>query len=452
WDRELGKIQIEASHVDKETFYTSMYHAFLAPNVYQDLTKEYRGFDQNVHQAKGFTNYAVFSLWDTYRATHPLFSLIQSQRDSDMVNSLLAHYDQSVDHLLPVWTLPGNETWCMIGYHAVPVIVDGILKGVKGIDPVRAYNAIKTTAMNPDYDSVAAYDKLGWVPFDKENESVSKTLEYAYDDFCVAQMAKHLGKTDDYNYFMRRAASYKNLWSSTNSLMRGRDSHGQWRTPFDPHLYEEKGDFTEGTSWQYTWYVPQDVPGLISLFGGKEPFIQKLDSLFTFRANDSKGLDDIQGRIGEYWHGNEPSHHIIYLYSYAGQPWKAAQRLHEVMKTQYGNKPNSLSGNDDCGQMSAWYIFTALGFYPVCPSSDYYVIGSPAVKQAVMHLSNGKKFTMTAENLTDNNIYIQSVRLNGKNWDSPYLPYRELKNGGTLVFTMGAQPNKDWGSHSPMPN
>jgi len=455
WDHELARIEVDAPQEDKETFYTSMYHAFLAPNIYQDRTREYRGLDQNIHVAEGFTNYTIFSLWDTYRATHPLFALIQSRRDSDMINSLLAHYDQSVDHLLPIWSLQGNETWCMVGYHAVPVIVDGLLKGVKGVNVEHAYEAIKTTAMNPDYDSVATYAKLGWVPFDQEDESVSKTLEYAYDDFCVAQMAKSLGKKADYDYFMKRAGNYKNIYDPSIGLARGRDSHGNWQTPFDAHFYDDNSRsnvFTEGTSWQYSWYVPQDVPGLISIFGGRDEFAKKLDSLFTFQeANKSAGVDDIQGRIGEYWHGNEPSHHIIYLYSYAGQPWKAAQRLHEVLKTQYGNKPNSLSGNDDCGQMSAWYIFTALGFYPVCPTSDYYVIGSPAVKRAVMRLSNGKTFTMTADGLSDQNIYIQSVRLNGKDWNRPFLPYNELKNGGTLAFTMGPQPNKTWGTDAKIP-
>jgi predicted alpha-1,2-mannosidase len=440
WNRELGKIRIEGSRGEKETFYTSMYHLFLAPNVYQDVTGEYRGLDHNVHRADGWTNYAIFSLWDTYRAAHPLFALIQAERDADMINSMLAHYDQSVERLLPVWSLQGNETWCMIGYHAVPVIVDAYLKGVKGFDAARAYEAIRTTAMNPNYDNVAVYAKLGWVPFDKENESVSKTLEYAYDDYCVAQMAKSLGKTDDYEYFMKRAGSYKNLFDPSWNLMRGRDSEGRWRAPFDPHRYVEGGDITEGTSWQYTWYVPHDVPGLIALMGGKERFVRKLDSLFVSRAEESKGVDDIQGRIGEYWHGNEPSHHIAFLYCYAGQPWKTQKLVREIMRTQYGNGPNSLSGNDDCGQMSAWYIFNAMGFYPVCPGSDEYVIGSPGVKKAVMNLSNGKTFTMIAEKLSDRNVYIQSVVLNGKKWNAPFLPYDELKNGGTIVFTMGPRP------------
>lgn len=457
WDKELSKIQIAGSPEQKETFYTSLYHAFIAPNLYEDVNGSYRGFDQNIHPAKNFTAYTVFSLWDTFRAEHPLLTLIQEKRDSDMINSMLAHFDQSVDHLLPVWELQGNETWCMIGYHAVPVIVDGYLKGVKGFNAEHAYDAIKTTAMNPDYDSVARYAKLGWAPCDKEDESLSKTLEYAYDDWCVAQMAKALGKTKDYQYFMKRSESYKNIYDPTIGWMRPKDSHGNWRTPFDAHLFgggPQLDDVTEGTSSEYSWFVPQDVPGLIQLMGGKEKFIAKLDSLFNTKPGkgftDSLSADDLRGCIGEYWHGNEPSHHVIYLYSCAGQPWKTAKLLHQVVTTQYGNRPDSLCGNDDCGQMSAWYIFTCLGFYPVCPASDYYVIGAPQVPQAVMHLSNGGKITMTAKNLSDENIYVQSVKVNGKNWDSPFLPYKNLKNGGTLEFTMGAKPSQ-WGTQAALP-
>jgi predicted alpha-1,2-mannosidase len=448
WETELNRIHIEGSQWDKQTFYTAMYHCFNTPNLYQDVTGEYSGLDHNAHAAKDFTNYAVYSLWDTYRAEHPLFTLIQADRDADMINSMLAHYDQSVEHLLPIWALPGNEDWCMIGYHAVPVIVDAYMKGVKGFDAERAYQAVKTTAMNPHYDGVAIYDKLGWVPFDKENESVSKTLEYAYDDYCVAQMAKALGKTDDYNYFMRRAGSYKNTFDPSTGWMRGKDSNGKWRTPFNPHNYGDNGDFTEGTSTQYSWYVPHDVPGLIALMGGKEKFAGKLDELF---GSNTDGPSDIQGRVGEYWHGNEPSHHIIYLYCYAGQPWKAQQRVHQVIKSQYGTKPDSLSGNDDCGQMSAWYIFSALGFYPVCPGANYYVIGSPVIPRAEVHLSNGKTLTMVAKDLSDKNVYVQSLTVNGKVWTSPYLPYGEIKDGGELVFTMGAEPNKQWGVEGTVP-
>jgi predicted alpha-1,2-mannosidase len=452
WNRELGKIEIEGSATDMETFYTSLYHAFLAPSLFEDVTQEYRGLDQNLHRADSFTNYAVFSLWDTYRATHPLFALIQPERDADMINSMLAHYDQSVEHLLPVWSLQANETWCMIGYHAVPVIVDAYMKGVRGFDPLRAYEAIKTTARNPNYDNVATYAKLGWVPFDKENESVSKTLEYAYDDYCVAVMAKALGQHADYDEFTKRAGSYRNLFDRTHGLMRGRDSAGTWRTPFDPHRYVEGGDFTEGTSWQYSWYVPHDVPGLIELLGGKERFTQKLDSLFVVTAGDSmQGVDDIQGRIGEYWHGNEPSHHIAYLYPYADQPWKTQKLVHEIVRTQYGNRPNSLCGNDDCGQMAAWYLFSVMGFYPVCPGSNVYVIGSPALRKAVLHLSNGRTFTMTAHGLSDENVYVQSVRLNGAVWEKPYLAYDALRDGGTVEFRLGPRPNRAWGRKEPIP-
>lgn len=454
WDHELARIQVDGTEEEKETFYTSVYHAFLAPNLYEDVTHEYRGLDQNTHLAQGFTNYTVFSLWDTYRATHPLFALIQAPRDADMINSLLAHYDQSVEHMLPIWSLQANETWCMIGYHAVPVIADAFAKGVKGFNPMRAYEAMKTTAINPHYDSVATYAKLGWVPFDKENESVSKTLEYAYDDYCIAQMAKALGKKDDVAYFTKRAGSYRNVFDPSVGLMRGKDSSGHWHSPFNPHSYDQSAgvnDFTEGTSWQYSWYVPHDVPGLIQLMGGPEKFSQKLDSLFTFKdADQDKGVSDIQGRIGEYWHGNEPSHHVIYLYSYAGQPWKAAERLRQVVTTFYGNKPNSLSGNDDCGQMSAWYIFTRLGFYPVCPASDYYVIGAPQLKKAALHLSNGKTFTMTAENLSDENKYVQSVKVNGKALDQPFLRCAQVENGGSITFRMGPKPSV-WGTNPQTP-
>ncbi len=443
WNRELSKIQIEGSQTDRETFYTSMYHALLAPNVYEDVNDEYRGLDDQIHPADAFTNYTVFSLWDIFRAECPLFTLIESARDGDMVNSLLAFYDQNPRHMLPIWPLQANETFCMIGYHAVPVIVDGYFKDVKGFDAERAYEACKTTAMNLNYSGLAAYAKLGWVPCDKYGESVSKTLEYAYDDWCIAQMAKALGKHDDYGYFMKRASGFTNLFDSSTGVMRPKDSHGNWRSPFDPHHWTmgSGGDYTEETAWQNTWFVPQYVPGLIALMGGKKKFIQELDSFFSFGGRP----------LGEYDPGNEPDQQAMYLYCYAGEPWKAAKLLHQTMNTKYGNQPGSLPGNDDCGQISAWYVLTVLGFYSVCPASDYYVIGSPGVKKAVMHLSNGKTFTMTAQNLSDENIYVQSVRLNGKDWDNPFLPYNQLKNEGTLDFMMGDKPSQ-WGTNPDVPN
>ncbi len=445
WNKELNKMTIEGSVEDKETFYTSLYHAFLTPTIYEDCNGEYRGFDKNIHKSENFTNYTVFSLWDTYRATHPLFNLLQASRNEDMVKTMLTHYDQSVDKLLPEWDFYNNETWCMIGYHAVSVISDAYLKGLNNFNYERAYDAIKTTALNPDYDHVKTYSKIGYVPCDLENESVSKTLEYAYDDYCVAQMAKKLGKNDDYKIFMKRAMSYKKLFDPETKFMRGKDSKGKWRTPFDPKSYQSSGDFTEATSWQYTWYVPQDVQGLINLMGGDSVFIAKLDELFSSSSYDNEeGTEDIHGIIGQYWHGNEPSHHIAYLYDYAGQPWKTQKLIHRIMKTQYGNKPNSLCGNDDCGQMSAWYVFNIMGFYPVCPVNDEYVIGSPCAKEAEMHLSNGKCVTMFAENYSDTNIYIQSMTLNGKDWNKTFIPYDEIKNGAEIKYVMGSEPNKKW--------
>ena len=407
------------------------------------MNGEYRGFDQNVHRAETFTDYTIFSLWDTYRAVHPLFNLVQADRNTDMVKSLMAHYDQSVDHLLPIWTFYSNETWCMIGYHAVSVIADAYLKGNRNFDAENAFRAMKTTATNPDYDHLTTFDTLGYVPYDLENESVSKTLEYAYDDYCIAQMAKSLGKTSEYDYFMKRATSYKNLFDPVTKFMRGKDSKGKWHTPFNPGDYMNSSDFTEATSWQYTWYVPQDVQGLINLMGGRKQFIAKLDSLFL---TPSKGVEDIHGIIGQYWHGNEPSQQIAYYFNYAGQPWKTQYRIHQIMKTQYGNKPNSLCGNDDCGQMSAWYLFNVLGFYPVCPVNDQYVIGSPCAKEATVNLSNGKKIEMKAINYSEKNIYIQSMTLNGKKWNKTYIPFNELINGGVIIYHMEAKPNKNWGT------
>ena len=449
WNTEMQKMTIEGTQEEKETFYTSLYHCLLTPTIYQDVNGEYRGLDQNIHKAKGFTNYAIFSLWDTYRAVHPLFNLIQPERNADMINSMLAHYDQSVEHLLPVWSLNNNETWCMIGYHAVPVIADAIMQGIKGFDYERAYQACKNTAMNKHYDSVAEYAKIGYVPFDHENESVSKTLEYAFDDYCIAQIAKKLGKKNDYQYFLKRSTAYKNIFDPSTKLMRGKDSMGNWRTPFEPHGYIDdmmKRDITEGTNWQYSWYVPHDVNGLIALHGGKEKFAIKLDTLFMEQKNGEKekGSEDILGRFGEYWHGNEPAHHVAYLYDFAGMPWKTQKLIREIMETQYGNKTNSLCGNDDCGQMSAWYLFNTMGFYPVAPSSNQYIIGSPCAKKVVMKLGNGKTFTTIAENFSKENIYIQSLTLNGKKWDSYIIPVEEIKSGGELTFVMGNHPNKSW--------
>lgn len=446
WDAELAKLQlVEGSDEAKETFYTALYHCFMAPTLYQDANGEYRGLDREVHQAEGFVNHTVFSLWDTFRATHPLFCLIQPERNVDMINSMLAHYDQSADGMLPIWSLQSGETWCMIGYHSVPVIVDAMVKGLEGFDRDRAYEAVMATATHPEYDGITAYEELGYVPFDLENESVSKTLEYAYDDYCVARMAALFGKKEDQARFEKRAASYKNLYDPATGLMRGKDSSGKWREPFNPHEYVHMGDFTEGTSWQYTWHVQQDVEGLAGLMGGPEAFVKKLDELFSFHDDETSDMEDVQGRIGQYWHGNEPAHHVLYMYPVVGQAWKGQEKIRHILKTQYGNQPNALTGNDDCGQMSAWYLFSSLGFYPMCPGSDDYVFGSPSVEHAVMDLGKGAKLDIRAENQSDENVYVQSIEVNGKPWTSPRLPYAEIKGGGTIVYRMGPKPSR-WGS------
>ena len=447
WEQELSKYQVTADQKSKETFYTSAYHAALHPFIFQDADGSFRGLDKNIEKAEGFTNYTTFSLWDTYRALHPWFNLVHQDINADIANSMLAHYDKSVEKLLPFWSFYGNETWCMIGYHATSVLADMIVKGVKGFDYERAYEAMKTTAMNEHYDCLPEYRQYGYVPFDKEAESVSKTLEYAYDDFCIAQAAKALGKTDDYNYFLNRSLSYQTLIDPETKYMRGKDSQGNWRTPFSPIAYQGPGsvngwgDITEGFTMQYTWYVPHDVQGYINL-AGKKLFLQRLDELFTVELpEDIPGAHDIQGRIGGYWHGNEPCHHIAYLYNYLGQPWKCQKWIREIVDRFYGNEPGSLSGNDDCGQMSAWYMFNCAGFYPVAPSSNFYNIGSPCVEGLTITMSNGNKIEMTTENWSKENVYVKELYVNGEKYDKSYLPYEIVEKGVKLHFVMSDRPN-----------
>ena len=452
WAKELRRFKIKGTEEQMRTFYTSVYHASLHPFVFEDIDGKYRGLDSNIHPAKDFTNYTVFSLWDTYRAHHPLLNLIHPDRNANMINSMLAHYDQSVENMLPIWSFYGNETWCMIGYHAVSVISDAIVKDIKGFDYERAFEAMKTTAMNPNYDRLPEYRNMGWVPFDKEPESVSKTLEYAYDDYCIAMAAQKLGKENDYNYFLNRSLSYQNLIDPETKFMRGRDSQGNWRTPFEPIAYTGPGsvhgwgDITEGFTYQYTWYVPQDVQGYINEMG-QELFTQRLDSMFTMELpDDIPGAHDIQGRIGAYWHGNEPCHQIIYLYNYLKQPWKAQEKIRYILDNLYGDKPDALSGNDDCGQMSAWYIFNSMGFYPTCPSSNIYAIGSPGLEFIEMTLGNGKKVTVTTENYSKENVYIQAMYINGQPYNKTYITFDTIKNGAEIKFVLGNKPNQSWGT------
>jgi len=447
WNSELAHFEAEGNTEQKTTFYTSVYHTFLHPFIFEDIDGKFRGLDKNIETANGFTNYTVFSLWDTYRALHPLFNLVQRNVNADIINSMLVHYDKSVEHMLPIWSFYGNETWCMIGYHAVSVIGDAIAKDVKGFDYERAYEAAKKTAMNPHYDCLPEYTSLGWVPFDKERESVSKSLEYAYDDYCIAQAAKKLKKTDDYHYFLNRSLSYQNLIDPKTKYMRGRDSKGEWRTPFSPIMYTGPGsvngwgDITEGFTMQYTWYVPHDVQGLINETGIKT-FESRLDSMFTIVLPDEiPGAYDIQGRIGAYWHGNEPCHQIIYLYNYLKKPWKCQKWIRQVSDSFYGNTPGSLSGNDDCGQMSAWFIFNSMGFYPVAPSSNIYNIGSPTMEGMIMTLSNGKQVKVRTQNWSKKNVYIQKMYLNGKEYNKSFITYDNICNGANILFIMSKNPN-----------
>ena len=448
WRKELIKIKIEASDNNlKETFYTALYHTMLAPNLFSDLNGNFKGADSLVHNAKSYNQYTVFSLWDTFRAEHPLFTIIEKNLVNDFIKSMLAHYEEA--GLLPVWELEGNETNTMIGYHAVPVIADAILKGFHGFNINEAYEAMKKSAMQ-DHFGLKYYKKLGYVPADKENESVSKTLEYSYDDWCIAQISRLLHKKNDYKLFMNRAGNYKNLFDPSTKFMRGKESNGNWIKNFDPRYSNHRNDvYTEGDAWQWNWFVPQDVNGLIKLMGGNENFTQKLDSLFNQSPviEGSNASPDISGMIGQYAQGNEPSHHIAYLYNYAGKPWKTQEIVRKICETLYTDSTNGLCGNDDCGQMSAWFVFSSLGFYPVNPADGIYVIGSPMFNKVSINVGKGKYFTVIAKNASKENKYIQSAKLNGKKLDRTYIYHREIMNGGNLIFTMGNKPNKKWGSN-----
>jgi len=448
WNEALEQIQVKSPNDTlKNIFYTALYHTKLAPVVFSDVQGKYKGADSLVHEAEGYTRYSIFSLWDTFRAANPLFTVVEGDRVNAMVRSLLSHYRQH--GLLPVWELVGNETNTMTGYHAVPVIADAYLKGYRDYDVEEAYAAMKKSAMQ-DIRGVSFYKKYGFIPADLENESVTKNLEYAYDDWCIARVAKDLGKTEDYNYFMKRAQSYQLLFDSATGFMRGRKVDGSWTTPFDPKYssHRENTDYTEGNAWQHSWFVPQDVQGLINLHGGQAAFIKKLDALFneSSEITCANTSPDISGLIGQYAHGNEPSHHIAYLYNYAGAPWKTQQMVRQIMKTMYKATPDGISGNEDCGQMSAWYVFSAMGLYPVNPASGVYVIGSPLFEEVSIKVSDGKHFRVTAAGVSDQNLYIQSASLNGKPLNRSYITHAEVMAGGDLKLVMGPTPNKAWAS------
>jgi predicted alpha-1,2-mannosidase len=444
WDKALAVIDVDAPKATRTMFYTALYHAMLSPTLSMDVNGQYRGPDHAVHQAAGFDFYSTWSLWDVYRAQQPLMVLLNPRRSTDFIRSLIAAREASPFGILPVWAYQGLETWCMIGYHAVPVIADAYIKGVRGFDVDKALDAMVASATYAPYGDLADYMKLGYVPIDKEPEAASKTLEYAYDDWSLAQMAKAMGKTAVADRFEKRAGNWRHAWDSKTGFMRARLSDGAFREPFDPTFAGYGSDYTEGNAWQYSWYVPQDVPGLIQAMGGDAKFIGRLDQLFDAKvdATHFKNVEDITGLIGWYAHGNEPSHHIAYLYDYAGAPWKTQQRLKQIMDSQYAPRPDGLSGNDDLGQMSAWYVFTALGFYPVTPASNVYAIGRPFVARATLHLQNGHAFTVSASPFDNAHPYVGKVTLNGHSIEGNWLRHADILAGGELHFSMRMTPNK----------
>jgi predicted alpha-1,2-mannosidase len=448
WNEALGSVAIEAEPEMRKMVYTALYHSMLAPSLFMDRDGRYRGPDNEVHQASGFRYHSTFSLWDTYRALHPLLTLIQpEQRNVDFVRSLVESQKHSPYGILPVWAFHGQETWCMIGYHAVPVIADAYMKGLKGFDAEEALKAMTSSAEYGPYGGLQHYMKLGYVPIDLEPEAASKTVEYAFDDWTIARMAEKMGKKDIAARYYKRAQNYRNSFDVKTGFLRAKKSDGTFREPFNPVQSNFGSDYTEGSAWQYSWYMPHDNAGLIKMLGGDAGLQSKIDQVFDAKVDDNvyAHMEDISGLIGHYAHGNEPSHHVAYLYNYAGAPWKTQKRLTQVVATQYNTTPAGLSGNDDLGQMSAWLAFTALGFYPVAPGSNEYVIGRPFLDKAVLNLPNGKQFTIRAPGLSKENMYVAGVTLNGKPLAQTYLRHDQITAGGELVFTMSSQPNTEWG-------
>lgn len=446
WDKELNKIKISSSDSSiMRMFYTGLYHTMIAPSVFCDVDSCYYGSDQKIHKAKNFINYTTFSLWDTYRAAHPLMTLIHPERMADIVNTMLNIYKEQGK--LPVWHLVGNETNAMVGNPAVPVVADAYLKGFSGFDKDLAYEAMKKSQML-DERGLKEYKKWGFLPNDKMTQSVAKGMEYAIADWALAQVAKKRNASSDYAYFIKRSNSFKTYFDKSIGFVRGVDSCGRFDTkPLDPFLsVHQKNDYTEGNAWQYTWLVPQNIQGLVRLFGSEAKFVSKLDSLFI--VNGSMGPDasiDISGLIGQYAHGNEPSHHIAYMYPFVGQPWKTAEKVREIMTTLYSDKPDGICGNEDVGQMSAWYVLSALGFYQVAPAGGIYVFGSPIIDKASIKVKQGKVFHISVLNNSEKNRYIRKVYLNGKSYSKSYLKFEDIMAGENLVFEMGNTPSATFG-------
>lgn len=438
WETELSRVKIEAPEDTKVNFYTAMYHSFIAPNVFMDVDGKYKGLDYNVHQAKDFVNYTTFSLWDTYRALHPLYNILQPKRNGDMVKSMLAHFDQSAVGMLPIWSHYANDNWCMSGYHSVSVIADAIIKGNTNINARKALDACVATARHRNYEGIGYYIDLGYIPADKSGTSVSNTLEYAYDDWAIAQLAKHIGDTAIYREFFNRSENYKNVFD-TDGFVKAKDANRNFLKGFDA-LDTHRQGLIEGNSWNFSFFVPQNPAELIKLMGGNKKFIAKMDSLFTMYLPDKyfAETEDItrDGIIGTYVHGNEPAHHVAYLYNYAGKPWKTQELIRLILDHQYKPTPDGLGGNDDCGQMSAWYIFSALGFYPVAPGSTEYQIGSSIIDNAVINLEDGKKLTITVKNQGEANKYVKSISYNGKTINGTSLNHHDIMSGGEIIFIM----------------
>lgn len=448
WNKQLSKIEVKGNNKDDLVkFYTALYHTMIAPTIYSDVDGSYYGPDNKIHKTDGWVNYSTFSLWDTYRAAHPLFTYTEPERTNDMIKGFIAFYEQN--GALPLWNLYGHETDMMIGYHAVPVIADAYLKGIGNFDPEKALEACVASANRDGYRGIGAYKKYGYIPYNDadnhggENWSLSKTLEYAYDDYCIARMAEKMGKKDIADEFYKRSQNYRNVYNPATSFMQPRDDKGAFIKNFNPDDYTEY--ITESNGWQYFWSVQQDIDGLIGLLGSKERFTEKLDSMFTYNPSADEDLPIFStGMIGQYAHGNEPSHHVIYLYNKVNEPWKTQKYVAEVMHELYLNTPAGLCGNEDCGQMSAWFVFSAMGFYPVNPVSGEYEIGTPLFPEVKMNVADGKTFTVLAPAVSTENIYIQSVKLNGQPYDKSYITHEQIMSGATLEFEMGNQPGKVW--------
>lgn len=444
WEKELKKIIIQGTDLQKKIFYTALYHTMVQPNTMSDVNGEYMASDYVTRSvAKGEVHYSTFSLWDTFRAAHPLYTLIHTHRIPDFVKSMMRQYDYY--GYLPVWQLWGQDNYCMIGNHSIPVIVDAVLKGVAGVDEEKAYEAVFNSSIVSHPNSpFEVWEKYGYMPENIQTQSVSITLEQAFDDWCVAQLAKRLGKEKDYNHFMKRSAFYRNLFNSKTGFFQPKNDKGEWIEPFDPYKYGANGGypFTEGNAWQYFWYIPQNIPDLISLTGGNKAFVAKLDTFFTVSYQSGALNDNASGFVGQYAHGNEPSHHVAYLYACAGEPWKTQKYVAYIMNELYNDSSSGYAGNDDCGEMSAWYVFGALGFYPVNPVSGEYVIGTPMLEEAVIQLPDRKTFTVKAPRKEDNEVYICSMKLNGEKYTKNYITHQDIMKGGILEFVMTASPGK----------